>query len=69
MEHIGGGMNLEETSHIFYKEIEGEKLAIINCCKQGFSLLSSTTVGSNKLNPICQYRAIQEARKNADKLV
>lgn len=69
VDYTGGGKNLEEASHIFYKEITGKILAIINCCEHEFSVATNFTAGSNPLNPICQYRAIQEARKNADKVL
>jgi poly-gamma-glutamate synthesis protein (capsule biosynthesis protein) len=63
---VGGGINLQEASKILYKNIEGNILAIINCCEHEFSIATETTAGSNPLNPIQQYYAIQEARKNAD---
>lgn len=63
---VGGGKNLREASKILYKEIDGDTLAIINCCEHEFSIATETTSGSNPLNPIQQYYAIQEARKNAD---
>lgn len=63
---VGGGMNIGEASRIMYKEIDGKNLAIINCCEHEFSIASDNTAGSNPLNPIQQYYAIKEARKNAD---
>ena len=66
---VGGGMNLKEASKILYKEIKGETLAIINCCEHEFSIATETSAGSNPLNPIQQYYAIQEARKNADYVI
>lgn len=63
---VGGGMNLQDASQILYKEINGETLAIINCCEHEFSIATENTAGSNPLNPIQQYYAIREARENAD---
>ena len=63
---VGGGKNLQEASKILYKEINGETLAIINCCEHEFSIATESTAGSNPLNPIQQYYAIRKARKNAD---
>lgn len=63
---VGGGMNLQEASKILYKEIEGNTLAIINCCEHEFSIATEETAGSNPLNPIQQYYAIKEARTKAD---
>lgn len=63
---VGGGINLQEASKILYKEINGQTLAIINCCEHEFSIATDDTAGSNPLNPIKQYYAIQEAHKMAD---
>lgn len=66
IDHVGGGINIQEASQILYKKIEGQTLAIINCCEHEFSIATESTAGSNPLNPIQQYYAIKEARKNAD---
>ncbi len=63
---VGGGMNLEEASTILYKEIDGQRLAVINCCEHEFSIATENTSGSNPLNPIEQYYAIKKARIKAD---
>ena len=63
---VGVGDNLNEAEKILYLEKEGKKLAIINCCEHEFSIASDTTAGANPLNPIRQYYAIQEAKKQAD---
>lgn len=66
---VGGGHNIKEASQILYKEIKGSKLAIINCCEHEFSIATDVTAGSNPLNPVQQYKAIKEARENADKVL
>lgn len=66
MDSVGGGMNLEEASKVFYKTIENRTLAIVNCCEHEFSIATSSTAGSNPLNPIQQFYSIKEARKHAD---
>lgn len=63
---VGVGENLSEAEKILYLEKEGKKLAIINCCEHEFSIASDATAGANPLNPILQYYAIQEAKKQAD---
>ena len=63
---VGVGSNLSEAGNILYKEIDGETLAIINCCEHEFSIATETSAGANPLNPIHQYYAIQEAKKKAD---
>jgi len=69
IDYVGGGLNIEEASRILYKELSGERLAIINCCEHEFSIATETRVGSNPLNVIQQYYAIQEAKKNANHVI
>lgn len=69
IDHVGGGVNLQQASAILYKEIKGKCIAIINCCEHEFSIATETSAGSNPLNPVQQYYAIKEARKNADKVL
>lgn len=69
IDYVGGGMNLAEASRILYKEIEGQRLAIINCCEHEFSVATEDSAGSNPLNPIQQYYDILEARKKADRVL
>ncbi|MCF2660296.1 CapA family protein [Parabacteroides distasonis] len=63
---VGVGCNLSEASDVLYKVINGETIAIINCCEHEFSIATESEAGANPLNPICQYYAIQEAKKQAD---
>lgn len=69
VDYVGGGVNLHEASRILYKVVDGKKLAIVNCCEHEFSIATEATGGSNPLNPIRQYYAIQEARRNADRVL
>lgn len=66
---VGGGNNITEAARIFYKKIEGVIFAFINCCEHEFSIATNKTGGSNPLDSIRQYYAIQEAKKNADKVI
>ena len=66
IDYCGGGMNLQEASDIFYKNINDKTIAFINCCEHEFSIASEKRGGSNPLNPIQQFYDIQEAKKNAD---
>lgn len=63
---VGGGTDMVEASRILYKEINGAKLAVINCCEHEFSIATDSHGGSNALNPIGQFYAIREARSEAD---
>lgn len=66
LDTVGGGANLVEAAKTLYKKINGQTLAIINCCEHEFSIATETTAGSNPLNPIQQYYAIKEAKRNSD---
>lgn len=66
---VGAGSNFQETSKVLYKKVDNKTLAIINCCEHEFSIATDMSSGSNPLNPIQQYYAIQEARKNADYVI
>lgn len=63
---VGVGENLRDAEKVLYLEKEGKKLAIINCCEHEFSIATESEAGANPLNPIRQYYAIQEARRQAD---
>lgn len=69
IDSVGGGKNLSEASDILYKEIAGEKLAVINCCEHEFSIATKTSGGANPLNPIQQFYKIKEAREAADYMI
>lgn len=63
---VGVGHNIGEAGIILYKQINGETLAIINCCEHEFSIATESSAGANPINPIQQYYKVQEARQNAD---
>ena len=66
IDYVGGGCSISQASEVLYKRIEGQILAVINCCEHEFSIATEDSAGANPLNPIQQYYKIQEARKNAD---
>ena len=66
---VGVGNNTEEASKYISKEICGNKVAIINCCEEEYSIASRNSAGANHLDPINQYYEIQEAKKDADKVI
>ena len=63
---VGAGMNLAEASKTSYQNINGQTLAIVNCCEHEFSIATESTGGCNPLNSIQQFYAIQGAKKKAD---
>lgn len=66
VDFVGAGYNLTEARKILYKNVEGKKVAFINCCEHEYSIASEATGGSNPLNPIQIYHSIQEARLTSD---
>ena len=66
IDYVGGGENIVEAAKVLYKQVNKKKLAIINCCEHESSIATENHCGSNPLNPIQQYYAIQEAKQNAD---
>lgn len=67
--YVGGGETLQEAQHTLYQKIGDYMVAIINCCEHEFSLATEQRGGSNPLNPIAQWYAIQEAKEKADYVV
>lgn len=63
---VGVGANLRDAEKNFYTEVNGKKLAIINCCEHEFSIATHANAGANPLNPIAQFYKIKEAKQNAD---
>lgn len=63
---VGVGDNFNDAEKVLYLEKNGKKIAVINCCEHEFSIASDFEAGANPLNPIRQFYAIQESRKNAD---
>lgn len=66
IDYVGGGANLKDAAAVLYKQIRQETLAVINCCEHESSIVTEDHCGSNPLNPIQQYYAIQEAKSKAD---
>lgn len=66
---VGVGENLYDAEKILYLEKEGKILAVINCCEHEFTIATEAEAGANPLNPVRQFYAIQEAKKNADYVI
>ncbi len=66
VDHVGGGKDIKEAESILYKEIDGQKLAVINFCENEWSIASENRGGAAPLNLVKNYYAIQEAKTKAD---
>lgn len=66
VDYVGGGKNISEAEQILYKEINGQRLAIVNICENEWSIAGVDYGGSAPLNPVRNYYAIREAHKQAD---
>lgn len=69
IDKVGGGINLRDASGVLYKNIEGHRIAILNCCEHEFSIASENSAGSNPLDLVLLYKSIIEARNNAEYVI
>lgn len=66
IDYVGAGMSNAEASRTLYLESKGKKLAFINFAENEWSNTHDARPGANPLNPVANFYAIAEARKNAD---
>jgi poly-gamma-glutamate capsule biosynthesis protein CapA/YwtB (metallophosphatase superfamily) len=66
---VGVGSNLREASTPYYKEIEGQKIAIINITENEWSNTHGEEVGANPLDLVKNFNAIQEAKGQHDVVI
>ncbi|MBR4267785.1 MAG: CapA family protein [Bacteroidales bacterium] len=64
VDYVGGGMDMAEATKILYKDINGQRLAIINVCENEWSIADEKRGGAAPLNPIQVFYMIQSAKKN-----
>lgn len=67
--YVGGGTSLREAQQILYRKIGNKTVAFINCCEHEFSIATAQKGGSNPLNPMHQWYAIQDAKGKADYVI
>jgi len=63
---VGAGMNLELAQKIFYKEIKGLRIAIVNFAENEFNSAEVDHAGSNPMDMIDNVRQIRDAKENSD---
>lgn len=66
IDYVGGGRTIANASRTLIKKIDGQVLAIINCCEHEWSIATSSYGGSNPLDIVAICRAVNEARRQAD---
>lgn len=66
LDYVGGGLNYEDSAQTYFFQKDNERIAVINCCEHEFSISDEYKSGSNPLNPIQQWYAIQDAKTKAD---
>lgn len=66
---VGVGQNYQEAANFLLLSLNETKVALINCCEHEYSVSLDDDYGANPLNPVQQYRTIQEARKHADYVI
>lgn len=69
IDYVGGGKDLDEAEQTLFKTVNGQCLAIINVCENEWSIAGTDYGGSNPLNPVRNFQAIQDARKKADYVI
>lgn len=67
--YVGAGRNIEEARRVLFKEINGSKIAIINCCEHEWSIASDNYGGANPLDMVEIPRSIIYAKNNADYVI
>lgn len=66
VDRVGGGMTLADAQQILYKELGGQKIAVVNFCENEFSIATADRAGAAPMDTVDNYHQITEARKNAD---
>lgn len=63
---VGAGMNLDAAQKIYYKEIRGLRIAVVNFAENEWNSAENNHAGSNPMDLIDNVKQIREARKNSD---
>jgi len=69
IDFIGAGMNLKEARRIYYKEIKGKRIAIINACEREFSIAGEDRPGANPLDLISILKDLRTAKQKANYVI
>ena len=69
IDHVGGGLTLEDAQRVMYKKIVGRTVAFVNFCENEFSIATDNQAGCAPLDPISNFYQIKEARAKADYMI
>ncbi len=67
--YVGAGLSLNQAKSIFYYKKNNINVAIINFTENEWSTTTGDYSGSNPINPVQNFYLINEAKKNADKVI
>jgi poly-gamma-glutamate synthesis protein (capsule biosynthesis protein) len=63
---IGAGSDLDEANKIFYKDMKGIRIAIINITENEFSIADKSSAGAAPYDLINNFKTIRKAKENSD---
>lgn len=63
---VGAGLILSESGKIYFTELKGKRIAVINMCEREFSTASFNYGGANGFDLISAMDCIRVAQRNAD---
>ena len=66
IETVGAGLTKENACKVFYVSLDNTKIAFIAIAENEWSTIGYYDYGANALDPVDNYYAIVEAKKNAD---
>lgn len=69
LEYVGVGADISDANKFLLKKIDGKSIAIVNCCENEFSIATSSSYGSNPIDPVRQYYSIKKAKEISDYVV
>lgn len=66
---VGAGDNLKASAIPLIFESSSKRIGIINCCEHEFSISTESSPGTNPIDAIAQYNAIQNLKKGVDHII
>lgn len=66
---VGAGENLKASAIPLIFESSSKRIGIINCCEHEFSISTESSPGTNPIDSISQYNAIQNLKKGVDHII